>query len=75
MPAASANGRALRRLLGGLVLLSVGYLGVYGWARVTHRLVFNGHEVVGAGSTRGPPGLSTWEIVFLPPLLLESALR
>jgi hypothetical protein len=38
-------------------------------------LVFNGHEVVGAGSTRGPPGLSTWEIVFLPPLLLESALR
>lgn len=75
MPAAPSTRPALRLLGRGLALALVGYLSAYAWARATHRLVFNGHEVVGAGSTRGPPGLSTWELVFLPPLILESVVR
>lgn len=66
---------ALRKLGLAVGVIIAAYLGSYLWARVTHRLVFNGHDVTGAGATRGPPGLSTWELIYLPPLMLESAIR
>jgi hypothetical protein len=50
------------------------YAGVYGYARVTHRLVNYGHFIARPHATHGI-GFTWWEVVFLPATELESGVR
>lgn len=75
MPSAPSVARRFAPVLLGVGLLALAYLGAYAGARLSHRLVFNGHEVVGAHATRGPPGFTTWELVFLPLVIAEGLVR
>lgn len=67
--------RAPPPLVAAIVGLLVMYVALYGWARLTHRLVFNGHQVTGPRASTGPAGFTTWELVFLPLGLTESVVR
>jgi hypothetical protein len=59
-----------------VVTLFMGSYGAsYAWARLSHRLVFNGHAITGPHASRAPPGLTTWEVVFLPLSTLEATTR
>jgi hypothetical protein len=59
-----------------VIALVVGSYGAtYGWARLTHRLVFNGHDVTGPNASRRPAGVTTFELVFFPLSLVESTTR
>ena len=75
MSSAPPSPRRPRPVSAALIGLLAMYVGVYGWARVTHHLVFNGHGVTGPHASSGPAGFTTWELVFLPLGLTESVVR